>query len=294
MRVLFMTAMLMIASGAAPAWAVDLDRETTFAIDSQPLSSALVDFSHQTQIQVMSSDSQLAERQTAGLKGRYTIRDALGRLLAGTDLDYSSVGPNTIKVTARSSEPAASGRRGDSAASGAMAPISLAQSAASHSDARTHTAPPAWAAALFGDDHVRLFARPSADLVEISNVLQHLPAIGLRRRARLARHLVAGQEHRGDGSGSGRAASSAGAQGLGRSHAARHRPRADAHRCGGPRREDARELGTRLRPGEAPPSPEFTVREGAMENMQIVPPACGELGLLPSNSPYAANDNTGA
>lgn len=135
MRVLFMTAMLMIASGAAPAWAVDLDRETTFAIDSQPLSSALVDFSHQTQIQVMSSDSQLAERQTAGLKGRYTIRDALGRLLAGTDLDYSSVGPNTIKVTARSSEPAASGRRGDSAASGAMAPISLAQSAASHSDA---------------------------------------------------------------------------------------------------------------------------------------------------------------
>ena len=31
-----------------------------------------------------------------------------------------------------------------------------------------------------------------------------------------------------------------------------------------------------------------------MENMQIAPPAYGEVGLLPSNTPYAANDNAGA
>src|SRR5262249_39927713 len=53
---------------------------------------------------VMSSDSDLAERQTPGLKGRYTIRDALDRLLAGTDLGYSSVGANTIRVAAKATK----------------------------------------------------------------------------------------------------------------------------------------------------------------------------------------------
>ncbi len=91
-------AMLLLALGSTAARAVDFDRKVNFVIAAQPLSSALVDFSHQAQIQVMSSDLALGERAAAALNGRYSIRDALGVLLKGTNFSYSSAGPNTVAI----------------------------------------------------------------------------------------------------------------------------------------------------------------------------------------------------
>ena len=56
-----------------------------------------------------------------GVTGRHTIGDALKRLLAGTDLQFSPTAPNTIAVTQIDSRTGASGATG-------AAPIRLVQS----------------------------------------------------------------------------------------------------------------------------------------------------------------------
>ncbi len=85
----------------APARAADVtERQIVIDIRAQPLASALIEFSKQTQVQVMSQGVDLAQRQTSGIAGKYTIAAALKQLLAGSHLEYSATGPNTIAVTA--------------------------------------------------------------------------------------------------------------------------------------------------------------------------------------------------
>src|SRR5262245_3600342 len=82
------------------AWAVDLNERVAFEIAPQGLASALIEFSKQTKLQVMSQGVDLAQRQGAGVRGKYSISEALGRLLEGSGLRFDATGENTIAVTA--------------------------------------------------------------------------------------------------------------------------------------------------------------------------------------------------
>ena len=93
---------LLTAFGARSAHGADLATTVVFDIDAQPLSSALIQFSQQAHIQVMSSGGDLDSLRAPAIKGRLAIGEALDRLLAGTLLHYSSAGGHTITVAPES------------------------------------------------------------------------------------------------------------------------------------------------------------------------------------------------
>jgi outer membrane receptor protein involved in Fe transport len=76
----------------APERAVDFD------IAAQPLSSALLQFSGQSGLQVLAADTRLAGRRVPPLRGRMTPDAALRRLLAGTGLSFRRIDAGTIAV----------------------------------------------------------------------------------------------------------------------------------------------------------------------------------------------------
>jgi iron complex outermembrane receptor protein len=82
------------------ARAVDLDQQVVFTIEPQKLVLALIDFSRQANLQVMSDSSDVKDRPAPGVHGRYAIGKALDLLLAGSGLSYKAAGPNTIAVVA--------------------------------------------------------------------------------------------------------------------------------------------------------------------------------------------------
>ena len=85
--------------------AADLARTADFHIAPQPLPAALLEYSEQAAVQVTSPSAILEGKSTAGVVGSYPARNALERLLAGTDLSYDVINPNTvsIRLTATSS-----------------------------------------------------------------------------------------------------------------------------------------------------------------------------------------------
>lgn len=113
---------------AAAAGAVDLETKVGFDIRPQPLATALIEFSKQTQLQVMSSGIDLAQRQSPGINGKHSIAHALSVLLSGTGLEYSFTGPNTIavKIATAGSAPAGSAVSGAQTTADGM-PVRLAQ-----------------------------------------------------------------------------------------------------------------------------------------------------------------------
>lgn len=89
---------LLVTSHAWAAVTELTQRQVDFDIKAQPLVSALLEFSAQTQVQVMSQGVDLANRQSAGITGRHTIAAALAQLLANTNLEYTTTAPNTIAI----------------------------------------------------------------------------------------------------------------------------------------------------------------------------------------------------
>jgi iron complex outermembrane receptor protein len=87
---------------AAPtvAGAVNMDQRVVFDIEPQNLVSALIDFSRQADLQVMSASSDLKDRRAPGVHGQYAIGKALDLLLAGSGLSYKAAGPSTVAVVA--------------------------------------------------------------------------------------------------------------------------------------------------------------------------------------------------
>ena len=79
------------------AFAVDLERKVDFDIPAQSLSAALIQFSHQSKIQVIVSDD-LSQQTTHGVTGAYTIREALKQLLGPAGLGYRAVGDSSITI----------------------------------------------------------------------------------------------------------------------------------------------------------------------------------------------------
>lgn len=76
-----------------------LSDEAQFAIPAQPLATALVQFSKQAKIQLVTSSVDLGSQQTHGVTGRLAIGRALETLLDRTGLAYSLVGDNTVAIT---------------------------------------------------------------------------------------------------------------------------------------------------------------------------------------------------
>lgn len=106
---------LLIASTlmmGAVAWAADaLDTSVTFKIPAQSLQNALLELSRQSSCQIVFSDTAYADLHAPAIMGTMPVRQALDRLLTGTDLAYKLIGDNTITIArhANSGRPAPAG-----------------------------------------------------------------------------------------------------------------------------------------------------------------------------------------
>ena len=95
-------------AGVAPSLAaIDLAQQRQFDIAPQPLSSALLKFSAQSDIQV-TVPGQLAEgKQSPGVVGRFNAGSALAILLKDTTLRYDVVDGGTVVITGPAERKAA-------------------------------------------------------------------------------------------------------------------------------------------------------------------------------------------
>jgi len=87
----------LVAAALVPP-AVAQSTAVDFHIKPQALSSALLKFSDEAHIQVVSQAPEVASLHTAGVSGRMQPPDALGHLLAGTGLSYARVGNDTVAI----------------------------------------------------------------------------------------------------------------------------------------------------------------------------------------------------
>ncbi len=85
--------------------AVAEDRTYNFNIPAQPLSAAVEAVSKQTGLQPFYADGALAGKQSPALKGNYSKREAVAKLLADSGLDYTFTGDNTLAVKAKANQP---------------------------------------------------------------------------------------------------------------------------------------------------------------------------------------------
>lgn len=156
-------------AGTAPSLAaIDLSQQRQFDIAPQQLSSALLKFSAQSDIQV-TVPGQLAEgKQSRGVVGKYNAGSALAILLKDTTLRYDVVDGGTVVITGPAERKAAARsdfqKVNDPVLAAAMAPsgqeIRLAQSATTvaQTPAVQNPSAPAVTSALSG---------PNPDLTEI-------------------------------------------------------------------------------------------------------------------------------
>lgn len=77
-----------------------LDRGMNFHISPSPLSSALLEFSTQSGLQVAAADADVSHLNANGVNGTYPPRVALDLLLHGTGLGFRQVGTTTVAISA--------------------------------------------------------------------------------------------------------------------------------------------------------------------------------------------------
>jgi iron complex outermembrane receptor protein len=92
--------MLLLTFCCAIAQAEPLSRQVDFNIVPQRLAAAIVQFSEQAHVQVISSGIDVTDQTTPGVIGRYTVADALNALLRGTGLRYKAMNENTVSLQA--------------------------------------------------------------------------------------------------------------------------------------------------------------------------------------------------
>jgi iron complex outermembrane recepter protein len=120
----FCLAAALYAISASLALAVDLDQQVTFDIPAGTLSKALIAFSTQAHVQVLSSGEHVARGKTDGLIGTFTIREALNRLLSGSGLSFRSMNTDAIAIDTATSD-GAQNRRGRAIPDDSEVPIAL-------------------------------------------------------------------------------------------------------------------------------------------------------------------------
>lgn len=82
-----------------PAVAQSPAQEHSFAIARQPLSSALIQFANASGIDIFFDQRAIGKLGSGGLSGRYTTQAGLTKLLAGTGLNYSFTGANSVTIS---------------------------------------------------------------------------------------------------------------------------------------------------------------------------------------------------
>jgi hypothetical protein len=108
-----------------------LDRDVLFHIPASPLTSALIEFSTQSGIQVAAADATVSNLKSAGLNGTYSIYSALSALLRGTGLEFSRVGSQTVAIRSVAVGPKI-GAPAQADGIGAVAKTALPESGKSH------------------------------------------------------------------------------------------------------------------------------------------------------------------
>ncbi|HYG26179.1 MAG TPA: secretin and TonB N-terminal domain-containing protein, partial [Caulobacteraceae bacterium] len=101
-RLLFCATALTTAAVAAPALAAELDETVTFNIAPGSLDEALIAYSDQADLQVISASSSVRGKRTDGVKGDATPRQALALLLKDSGLSYVATSPTTVTVSGES------------------------------------------------------------------------------------------------------------------------------------------------------------------------------------------------
>jgi iron complex outermembrane recepter protein len=79
-------------------------RTVSLHIPGESLPTALIDFSRQTGIQVITTASTVSDYKTPGVSGEMSASDALRRLLEGTPLAFHALGPNTVGIDSGESQ----------------------------------------------------------------------------------------------------------------------------------------------------------------------------------------------
>ena len=96
-----------------------------FAIPPQPLSTALIAFGKQTNVQVLTAGGTTATFRSVGVSGTFTPDAALVRLLQGTGLSYAFVDAGTVVVKPRTPESTGSPSAGAASTQASVAHATL-------------------------------------------------------------------------------------------------------------------------------------------------------------------------
>lgn len=83
---------------ASASLALDLERQVSFSIPAQSLDAALVEFSRQAQLQIVTAGASVREQRSAAVTGTLSIADALERLLGTSGLTYKPIGESAISI----------------------------------------------------------------------------------------------------------------------------------------------------------------------------------------------------
>ena len=84
--------------------AQDLSQEIEFNIAPKSLPAAIIEFSKQTGVQVVTAGEDVSTLATQGVSGRLTISEALQKLLSGTELRFRAIGESTVALVNRAAE----------------------------------------------------------------------------------------------------------------------------------------------------------------------------------------------
>ncbi|MGE5501062.1 MAG: TonB-dependent receptor plug domain-containing protein, partial [Ignavibacteriales bacterium] len=120
-RLLLAGASALAIATAAPAFAEDATH--TFDIPAQPLSSALLAYSHQTDTPVIASMDLLAGKTAPAVKGDMAEGQALAMLLQGTGLKAERGPTGSIVVERIAADPQSGSAAGDGADAGTVAAL---------------------------------------------------------------------------------------------------------------------------------------------------------------------------
>lgn len=98
---------ILIATSTSLTFAADaMSQNAVFDIPAQSVESALHEFSKQADVQVMVASADVAGQRTSGVKGRLIVANALAQLLQDTNLEYGTLGGDTVTIKRVAAAPA--------------------------------------------------------------------------------------------------------------------------------------------------------------------------------------------
>lgn len=90
-----------VLAGMLPQIAYAQEKTIAFSIDSQPLSSALLDFGRQADLSVLAPTLLVSGKIAPDVRGQLSVAAALDRLLEGSGLTYAFVQSNAVRIMAQ-------------------------------------------------------------------------------------------------------------------------------------------------------------------------------------------------